>query len=180
MLNRPEIVRQVKQSQFVCSACGADRACDCNAPALERELARKEAHRVVAREHAKRKRGEKQRPIDINTPEPSRMTSEPDAGTILYGEILAPEPSAAEPVVSTEIDDPAIVKQNALDTIARHTAVINTYTKVFKFSTFDEGQRAELAEAMVEIINKWTTLARKLGAEVTIGTIIQQPRRRKQ
>jgi hypothetical protein len=32
-----QIVRQHKQeSPFLCSACGADRGCDCNAPALER------------------------------------------------------------------------------------------------------------------------------------------------
>jgi hypothetical protein len=31
-----QIVRQQEQSEFVCSSCGADRGCDCNAPALKR------------------------------------------------------------------------------------------------------------------------------------------------
>ncbi len=41
MSNVYEFRQQVKQSEYVCSACGADRGCACNAPALERELARK-------------------------------------------------------------------------------------------------------------------------------------------
>lgn len=48
-----------RQSEFVCSACGADRYCNCNAPALER-LAdleeKKERERQQAREKMRRKR----------------------------------------------------------------------------------------------------------------------------
>ena len=33
---RPAIIEQVKQSKFICSACGSARDCDCAAPALER------------------------------------------------------------------------------------------------------------------------------------------------
>src|SRR5262249_11952161 len=32
----PAIERRQQQSEFVCSACGADRGCGCNAPALTR------------------------------------------------------------------------------------------------------------------------------------------------
>lgn len=42
-----EIVQLEKkqEAKFICSACGADRACDCNAPAVEREAARRELNR---------------------------------------------------------------------------------------------------------------------------------------
>ena len=34
-----EQVQYIKQSRFICSACGSSRDCDCNAPALERVVA---------------------------------------------------------------------------------------------------------------------------------------------
>jgi hypothetical protein len=35
---RPAIIEQVKQSKFICSACGSGRDCDCNAPARLRAV----------------------------------------------------------------------------------------------------------------------------------------------
>jgi hypothetical protein len=63
-----EIVQTKKESEFVCSACGADRACDCNAPALEREAARRELHRQAQIKHRNKKRQQNQELRDI-TPE---------------------------------------------------------------------------------------------------------------
>jgi len=49
--------------------CGiADKMCNCVAPVIEKMRAAKEAHRVAARESAKRKREEKQQSVDINKP----------------------------------------------------------------------------------------------------------------
>jgi hypothetical protein len=49
-----------QQAKFMCSACGADRACDCNAPALEREAARREVKRQNVARHREKKRKQKQ------------------------------------------------------------------------------------------------------------------------
>lgn len=54
---RPAIIEQVGQSQFVCSACGAGRDCDCNAPAMERFAEIKEQ----ARQRQIKKREQEQR-----------------------------------------------------------------------------------------------------------------------
>jgi hypothetical protein len=35
-------LQKKQESEFVCSGCGADRDCDCNAPALERLAAERE------------------------------------------------------------------------------------------------------------------------------------------
>jgi hypothetical protein len=53
MSNKPQlsIVQQQKQSEFVCSACGAGRDCDCNAPALKRLAAQREANKEAVRRH---------------------------------------------------------------------------------------------------------------------------------
>ena len=66
-----EQVQQIKQSKFVCSACGSGRDCDCNAPALEREAARREAQRQADARYAERrkeKRQQKQQSVDIDKP----------------------------------------------------------------------------------------------------------------
>jgi hypothetical protein len=59
------IVEQLKQSQFICSACGAARDCDCNAPAMKRlaelearEAAERERQRQKAKEHREKKKAE--------------------------------------------------------------------------------------------------------------------------
>jgi hypothetical protein len=64
-----QIVRPHKQevAQFQCSACGADRGCDCNAPAVEKAnqvLARNERKRMADRERIQAKRDVARRGID--------------------------------------------------------------------------------------------------------------------
>jgi hypothetical protein len=44
-----------QESPYVCSACGADRGCDCNAPAVERLAAKTEQDRKRARAYRERK-----------------------------------------------------------------------------------------------------------------------------
>jgi hypothetical protein len=53
-------LQKKQESEFVCSACGADRACDCNAPALEREAARREIERQASAKYRAKKREQKQ------------------------------------------------------------------------------------------------------------------------
>jgi hypothetical protein len=54
----PEMVRQQRgqESPFVCSSCGADRGCDCNAPALERIAAKRERDRETSRARMRKHR----------------------------------------------------------------------------------------------------------------------------
>src|SRR5262249_42044835 len=58
---RPAIIEQVKQSKFICSACGSSRDCDCAAPALERlaELEEKAAEQREKKRIQKQKVREK-------------------------------------------------------------------------------------------------------------------------
>lgn len=59
-------LQKKQETRFLCSACGADRGCDCNAPALEREAARRELHRQHQAKH-RQKRKQKQQGGDITT-----------------------------------------------------------------------------------------------------------------
>ena len=79
MRQSAEIVQfQKKQeAKFICSACGADRGCDCNAPAVEKLAELKEKHRVANREYDRRKRKQKQRSLDIQSDD--EMPSEEEA-----------------------------------------------------------------------------------------------------
>jgi hypothetical protein len=42
-MSKAKIIDHRAQSKFICAKCGSARDCDCNAPAREREAARKEA-----------------------------------------------------------------------------------------------------------------------------------------
>jgi hypothetical protein len=75
----PAIVEQVKQSKFICSACGGARDCDCTAPAVERLAKIREQTRQrtnKAREKAK----QNQRPCSA-TPPPEVVGREVQAST---------------------------------------------------------------------------------------------------
>jgi hypothetical protein len=58
-----------EQPKFYCSACGSDRYCDCNAPALERLAAITEKSRQREREKKQRQR-ERQKLNENNDPSP--------------------------------------------------------------------------------------------------------------
>jgi hypothetical protein len=74
MGNPAEIIQfQKKQeAKFICSACGADRACDCNAPAVEKLAEIKEQARQRDRAYKERKRQQKQQSGDVAAREPER------------------------------------------------------------------------------------------------------------
>jgi hypothetical protein len=54
--------QQRQEAKFICSACGADRGCQCNAPAVERLAEKYENERQAAKAYRERKREEKQQP----------------------------------------------------------------------------------------------------------------------
>jgi hypothetical protein len=59
--------RAQEQSKFQCSACGADRGCDCNAPAIEKLAAINEANRKKQKAYRER-RASRDAPVDIVAP----------------------------------------------------------------------------------------------------------------
>jgi hypothetical protein len=58
-------LRQQEQAKFQCSACGADRGCDCNAPAVEKLRELREATRQRVAAHRERKAEQKQRSRNV-------------------------------------------------------------------------------------------------------------------
>jgi hypothetical protein len=66
-MTRAEIVqlRPQEQVKFQCSACGADRGCDCNAPAIEKLAAKQEQDRQRAKAYRDRKAASRDAPVDI-------------------------------------------------------------------------------------------------------------------
>src|SRR5262249_50061582 len=87
----PAIIEQQRQSEFVCSACGAGRECDCNAPALKR-LAKleekREQHRQANRRRMREKRQQDQRSGSDtgNIPDEQRIVTALDGVVQLTGE----------------------------------------------------------------------------------------------
>ena len=71
MRQSAEIVQfQKKQdAKFICSACGADRGCDCNAPAVEKYEQAKATSRKSSAAYRDRKRQQKQRIGDVTDDE---------------------------------------------------------------------------------------------------------------
>jgi hypothetical protein len=64
----PAIIQQVKQSQFICVACGAGRDCDCDAPAARRIADIKEQARQRQIRH-REKALQDQQPRHVTEPE---------------------------------------------------------------------------------------------------------------
>jgi hypothetical protein len=65
-------LRPQEQAKFQCSACGADRGCDCNAPAVEKLARKAEQDRINQRAYRERKRAALDNaPIDFVKDSPS-------------------------------------------------------------------------------------------------------------
>ena len=179
-----EQVQQIKQSKFVCSACGSGRDCDCNAPALEREAARREAQRQADARYAERrkeKRQQKQQSVDIDKP----LTPEEEAvyervRAIGYelmpvvGKGLRNKYALAEPVDVTsdrfdflgrldqmEGEKPVLGKlegpRNFVEALSYIGAFPSALTEKF-FAEVDDAARKEIRY----VADEWTKLADKL------------------
>jgi hypothetical protein len=76
MLTKPAIVQEQRQSEFICSACGSARDCDCNAPALARLAAKKENERKASKAYRDRKKSASyDAPVEIT----DKFQPEPEA-----------------------------------------------------------------------------------------------------
>jgi hypothetical protein len=65
--DRAEIVqfKKSEEAKFICSACGADRGCNCNAPAVEKLATKLEQDRQRAKAYRERKNEGKQEPRHV-------------------------------------------------------------------------------------------------------------------
>src|SRR5262249_11331686 len=82
MYEERQIERRQQRSEFVGSACGKDRECDCNAPALaraEKVLAAAERKRTADRERAQAKRDVARRAFEKTEELPHRAEAPPSA-----------------------------------------------------------------------------------------------------
>lgn len=105
MNSTAEIIQFQKKelSKFYCSACGADRVCNCAAPALEREAAQRELHRQRQAKYRNKKRKQKQQSGDVTE---EVITVEDDLEADEYREsfILRTADAMAFAVYSGQVD----------------------------------------------------------------------------
>jgi hypothetical protein len=62
MRQSAEIVQFQKKQEFICSACGADRGCNCNAPAVEKLAQKLEQDRQRSRRAYHNKKTQQKQP----------------------------------------------------------------------------------------------------------------------
>jgi hypothetical protein len=74
------------------------------------------------------------------------------------------------------VEDPAIVLNNVLDSIKQSRAVAEAYRKILKVSPLDRGAKKEISEAIDSLIRKWrsvqSTLAANADAPVETSTTL--------
>ena len=117
-MSTAEIIQLKPLSEFVCSACGSDRHCNCNAPALERLAAIKEQGRQRKRAHDERKREENQRG--------SNVTKEPAEPQRIFGGGDAPKYPHDMP---TEAEAEESYQETLYDQSCRFVEVMNRSTR---------------------------------------------------
>jgi ParB-like chromosome segregation protein Spo0J len=65
------------------------------------------------------------------------------------------------------VEDPAIVLNNILDSIKQSRAVAEAYRKILKASHFDRGAKKEICDAIESLIRKWRSVQSTLSAKLT-------------
>jgi hypothetical protein len=70
--------------------------------------------------------------------------------------------------VADDVEDPAHVLANALDSISNAKSVAEAYRKIFKRSSFDDEAKAQLCDAIKQLIRKWRT----------VESTLERPKRR--
>jgi hypothetical protein len=146
-----------QQSEFVCSACGAGRDCDCNAPALERLAEMREQHRQRNKAYRERQKAEQ----DQSSRDVTRDVEVEDEPT--------PDPNHGDADRQDRDDDaaawvapPEVIRKNFIDTIDGHQAVVKAYRKIIKVAALNPAQKDEVRTAIRRLISKWQSLERAL------------------
>src|SRR5262249_8876544 len=117
-----------QEARFMCSACGADRGCNCNAPAVERLAEIKERARQRQRAYDERKRQQKQQSSYVRKPvedSPNLLIQEVSNGVADFSdhvdEWLEKNPDAPDEALGAL----AMAISNASDILAELAARIN-------------------------------------------------------
>jgi hypothetical protein len=109
--------QQVLQSKFICSACGADRDCQCTAPAVERLAQKQEQDRQRSKAYRERKTEENQTTRHVTETEErdraecvalaeAACRADPEFAQWLYAPDAAAPATQAAPI-TIAADDPA-------------------------------------------------------------------------
>lgn len=71
-------LQKKEEAKFVCSSCGADRSCDCNAPAVEKLAAKMEQDRQRARRAREKEKAEQNQSSRHVTPDAGHPDKSPN------------------------------------------------------------------------------------------------------
>jgi DNA-binding Lrp family transcriptional regulator len=182
-----------EEAKFICSACGADRGCQCNAPAVPKA--------VRAAEALKANPGKSDRsiaeqigasPTTVGKAREELSSSgqlEDGPRTGLDGRVRKLPAREGDAEVSAEqrkaqyagsfeddtfqaaadVEEPRKVLANVLDSIKQSKAVAEAYRKILKASPFDREAKKEISDAIDKLISKWRSaqavLTRPMAAE---------------
>ena len=131
-----------EDAQFICSACGADRGCNCSAPAVEKLAAMKEDQRKRNRESMQRKRAEEST-ARVRTHDP-----------VVEGEARKAENAAAEYV--DEWDESEIEPDNY------YSAYLIRADQAKEFAKYSGQPTGEVVAIARRVARVWSELADKL------------------
>jgi hypothetical protein len=112
-----ELHQKKEEAKFICSACGADRVCNCDAPAVEKLAAKMEQDRQRARKAREKKAEQKQQPRHVrngNDVDNAQSAEKPAAKTKV--------PHALAEAAAKYGRDFAIGRAGALYTVPRSTS----------------------------------------------------------
>jgi hypothetical protein len=131
-----QIIRiQKQEAPFICSACGADRGCDCNAPAIEKLAAYRERERqkkIRQRQKANKNNDHVPGDMIIEIIDENENGDENDGLDVQ--ENLAQEPDLHD---YENVEDPKKIKNDICELVGDHRAVAEAYRKICKAAHFD-------------------------------------------
>jgi DNA-binding Lrp family transcriptional regulator len=167
-------LQKKQEAQFLCSACGADRSCNCNAPAIPKGQQAIEAlkanpeksDRAIAKEIGAspttvgKAREELSSGGQLKEPRvglDGRARKQPAAKPKKKSKKAEPA-AAAETTIDEAVEYPAIVLNNILDSIKHAKSVAEAYRKILKASTFDREAKKQINTEIDLLIRKWRTV----------------------
>lgn len=129
-----------QEAKFICSACGGDRACDCNAPAVEKLAEKREQDRQRARRAYEKKKSEQDQ-------QPSHVRNDDSL-----------EETPTETVSDADHEE-------GLRVIAVR-GLLNRAAEAKEMATLGKLQASDITDAMIRAADDaaaaWTTAARNL------------------
>jgi hypothetical protein len=109
--------QQSPQAKYICSACGADRTCNCNAPAVDKLAQKQEQDRQRAKAYRERKAEENQSPRHVTPENEIEAPSALDQHATEIRRLLKAVDTNADELERLRVEDPEAVAEaiRALD-----------------------------------------------------------------